>query len=567
MTTPAEGYVVYIDDYPTANHFHPVRYAFVNSTTGSINVVDADSPPENYTEYTAIETEIWSALMAVENRRAPKPANPAAPTDNERWAVLMNGGISSWSNHVRYWNDLSNIYIALNSTYGFADDHIIVLCSDGLDPAPDQSNGQNSDPDLDGDGDDDIMFPCILNLVDAVFDSLAGILTEEDFLFVFATDHGSSNGGWNTSFNLWNNQAMTDAHFASLLGALPQCTIVGTFEPCYSGGFLDNMIVPPGPRVGSSACRYDQLSWAMPPTYEYDTYVFHWTAAVKGEDAYGVVVNADYNNDGIVTMDEAYVYAETHDQSNEDPQYDDYPVDIGMGISLWPTGPGPNVSITLTPVSPPIIIPASGGTFSYSVEIINNEPDPVAFNAWIDVTLPTGSTTEPLLGPINLNLDGGESINRERTQSVPDYAPSGQYSYNAYVGINSSLIWAEDNFNFEKLASGDGLSHTGWENWGEPFDESESMTKPVSRLSCAATVSPNPFNPSTVISYQLSTVSHVNLSVYDIAGRKVAELIDGWRDAGIHEVTFAASELASGVYIYQINTGGFTASGKMLLVK
>jgi len=57
----------------------------------------------------------------------------------------------------------------------------------------------------------------------------------------------------------------------------------------------------------------------MPPDYVYDTYVFHWTAAVKGEDAYGVPVNADLNSDGIITMDEAYAYAVDHDQDDESP--------------------------------------------------------------------------------------------------------------------------------------------------------------------------------------------------------------------------------------------------------
>ncbi|MBC8204598.1 MAG: T9SS type A sorting domain-containing protein, partial [FCB group bacterium] len=261
------------------------------------------------------------------------------------WAVLMNGGHNSSNNHVRYWNDISNIYIALNSVYGFADDKIIVLCSDGRNPAPDQSNGQNSDPDLDGDGDEDINYPCVLAAIDAVFDSLSDILTESDKLFIFSTDHGSSDGGWSTHFNLWNEESLFDWHFAELLEALPQCEIICTFEPCYSGGFLDDVVVPPGPIVASSACRHDQVSWAMPPNYMYDTYVFHWTAAVKGEDAYGVPVNADYNGDGIVTMDEAFRYAEIHDTSNEDPQYSDYPLNVGAGLSLWPTSAGPFLTV------------------------------------------------------------------------------------------------------------------------------------------------------------------------------------------------------------------------------
>jgi hypothetical protein len=154
-------------------------------------------------------------------------------------------------------------------------------------------------------------------------------------LFVFTTDHGSGSGGWDVIENLWNYEELTDAHFAELLAAFPECEKICTFEPCFSGGFLDNIIIPPGPIVGSSACSHDEYSWAMGPDYVYDEYVFHWTAAVKGEDAYGNPVDADANQDGIVTMDEAYIYAETHDTASESPQYGEYPEGIGETTSLW----------------------------------------------------------------------------------------------------------------------------------------------------------------------------------------------------------------------------------------
>jgi len=336
METPDDGYVVYIDLYPKANMFHPVQYVFIYESTGEYVVKDAISPPVDIDEYQMIHTEIGDLLFSVENRRASVPnekVNAKTSTSQTKWAVLMNGGYSQYSNHVRYWNDLSNIYIALNYVYGYADENIIVLCSDGLNPASDQSNGQNSDPDLDGDGDEDIMYSCILSNVELVFSDLATILDEGDKLFVFTTDHGSSNGGWNVLQNLWNAEELTDAHFASLLEALPDCEIICTFEPCFSGGFLDDVVVPPGPVVGSSACRHDEYSWAM-GNLEYDEYVFHWTAAVKGEDAYGNPVDADYNQNGIITMDEAYLYAVDNDAQPEDPQYEDYPAGIGASISL-----------------------------------------------------------------------------------------------------------------------------------------------------------------------------------------------------------------------------------------
>ena len=337
LNAPEKGYVIYIDLYPGANLFHLVQYVFLVESTQDLIVKDAMSPPSNFADYQMIETAIGALFNSVGNRRAPIPEG-TLPTilqrsTDPRYAVLMNGGYNQGNNHVRYWNDLSNIYIALNHVYGFTDENIIVLCSDGLDPASDQSNGLNSNPDLDGDGDDDIMYSCVLSNVDMVFADLANNLTEANELFIFTTDHGGSNGGWDVVQNLWNYEELTDAHFAELLDALPDCEIICTFEPCFSGGFLDDVVVPPGPVVASSACRHDEYSWAM-SNLEYDEYVFHWTAAVKGEDAYGEPVDADYNEDGIITMDEAFLYAETHDVQSEDPQYGEYPENLGSNISL-----------------------------------------------------------------------------------------------------------------------------------------------------------------------------------------------------------------------------------------
>jgi hypothetical protein len=78
---------------------------------------------------------------------------------------------------------------------------------------------------------------------------------------------------------------------------------------------------------------------------------------------------------------------------------------------------------------------------------------------------------------------------------------------------------------------------------------------------------PNPFNPSTAISYELRAASYVSLKVYDTAGRLVTTLADGRKEAGTHEVTFDGSKLAAGVYIARLTAGEFTAAQKMVLLK
>jgi hypothetical protein len=78
---------------------------------------------------------------------------------------------------------------------------------------------------------------------------------------------------------------------------------------------------------------------------------------------------------------------------------------------------------------------------------------------------------------------------------------------------------------------------------------------------------PNPFNPSTVIKYSLAERSNVTLDVYDVLGKKVASLINSNQEAGTHQINFDASNLASGFYVYTLNTGNFTSSKKMMLIK
>lgn len=85
---------------------------------------------------------------------------------------------------------------------------------------------------------------------------------------------------------------------------------------------------------------------------------------------------------------------------------------------------------------------------------------------------------------------------------------------------------------------------------------------------------PNPFNPTTAITYQIPTTSMVKLEVYDIAGRRVADLVSGIVEAGYHTLSFDASHLSSGTYVYRLEAissgeGGkrFTDSKKMVLLK
>lgn len=78
---------------------------------------------------------------------------------------------------------------------------------------------------------------------------------------------------------------------------------------------------------------------------------------------------------------------------------------------------------------------------------------------------------------------------------------------------------------------------------------------------------PNPFNPSTLISFQLPVSSQVSLKVFDMLGREVATLVNDRISSGEHQVSFDASQLSSGMYIYRLQAGKFVQTRKMMLIK
>jgi len=78
---------------------------------------------------------------------------------------------------------------------------------------------------------------------------------------------------------------------------------------------------------------------------------------------------------------------------------------------------------------------------------------------------------------------------------------------------------------------------------------------------------PNPFNPSTTIKFEIPTADIIRLDVYDVVGRLVKTLINQRLSRGLHEVTFDATGLSTGVYIYRLKSTESTLSSKMLLVK
>jgi hypothetical protein len=97
------------------------------------------------------------------------------------------------------------------------------------------------------------------------------------------------------------------------------------------------------------------------------------------------------------------------------------------------------------------------------------------------------------------------------------------------------------------------------------IDEQEIKFKP--EIYALSQNYPNPFNPTTAIGYQLSAVSNVELSIYNLIGQKVATLVSEKQQPGMYNMEWNGSEFPSGIYYYRLKAGNFIQTKKMILLK
>jgi hypothetical protein len=245
-----------------------------------------------------------------------------------------------------------------------------------------------------------------------------------------------------------------------------------------------------------------------------------------------------------------------------------------IGCFYYDQGPGLGyVSLNLEPLSPPIIVPVPGGSFSYTITAACDTTGWAQQDYWADLLLPNGTTMGPLMVRTNVHWNAGQIIFRQPLMYVSAWAMPGTYWFRGYIG-NSAMqtVMSADSFSFVKLESntlpppgaGAYLTLTGW-------DEPVTVELPTSAAALLQemnlSASPNPFNPSTALSFKLQAASQTSLQVYDTAGRLVATLMEGWQEAGSHQATFDGSKLASGIYLAVFEAGGQRTIQRLLLMK
>ena len=238
-----------------------------------------------------------------------------------------------------------------------------------------------------------------------------------------------------------------------------------------------------------------------------------------------------------------------------------------VDIPLYGEGSYQDLSLALIPENLPIVIPAAGGSFIFDLVIENTFAVDYLIDVWTDITLPS-SVEYPIIIRENINLPALGMILRENLiQNVPGTAAGGIYSYNGYVRDHNTWdLLAMDSFEFEKTGT-DAYAggHGGWtlSGWDEPAIAESKIPSNYQQFSA----NPNPFNPSATLLFDLPETGRATLTIYDIRGREIARLADGYFRPGRHEVDFDGSNLASGIYFARLQTEGFTKTQKLLLIK
>ena len=90
---------------------------------------------------------------------------------------------------------------------------------------------------------------------------------------------------------------------------------------------------------------------------------------------------------------------------------------------------------------------------------------------------------------------------------------------------------------------------------------------PIPEQFALSSAYPNPFNPTTTLNLDLNKDGQVSVKVYNVVGQVVAELANGYMDAGYHSFTWNASSVSSGMYLVRVEAGSEIATQKLMLLK
>ncbi|MBI9073245.1 MAG: family 10 glycosylhydrolase [Melioribacteraceae bacterium] len=193
-------------------------------------------------------------------------------------------------------------------------------------------------------------------------------------------------------------------------------------------------------------------------------------------------------------------------------------------------------------------------------------PGDLALDLELDPIL-TWSSTETA-AEYHVQLSAGVSVNVEN--AIVDTVVSDTTYYVLLSGVNTVYSWrvkALNNIGESNWTTNYKLENYKFKTNSEPITSVKNIDSEIPNKYELYQNYPNPFNPSTIIKYDLAEISDVNLSVYDMLGRKVVELVNENKMAGKYKIQFDAENLSSGIYFYRLTAGSFVSSKKLIFIK
>jgi hypothetical protein len=226
---------------------------------------------------------------------------------------------------------------------------------------------------------------------------------------------------------------------------------------------------------------------------------------------------------------------------------------------------------------------------------ISQGPNPgelfVVWQQWEDdgtgspvIVQPTGGSGTPIFCT---DIWGSYSNDGGVTWSQPVYLAGNPSESDVYPNIPSNFVWnaSSDSVYIDLLWMYDTNPSVSFSNFPTYSDPTEVIwyyervaveAIPATGIEDPQNVVsgykleqnyPNPFNPSTTIAFEIQKTENVKIEIYNTLGEKVATVLNDRMNAGPHEITFDASNLASGVYVYRMTAGDTKLTRKMMLLK
>ncbi len=153
----------------------------------------------------------------------------------------------------------------------------------------------------------------------------------------------------------------------------------------------------------------------------------------------------------------------------------------------------------------------------------------------------------------------------------PTSSPDGRSLYMAEMTSSTSTLWLTEFDNQGNIISNNPKGTGFYPNWRRNIPqtsvEAEGGNANLPESFALDQNFPNPFNATTTIKYNLIKDNNVKLDIFDMLGRKLDTIVDCHQSAGEHQVTWNASNVASGTYLYKLTVGDETAVNKMVLIK